>query len=379
MSRLIFAGFLSATVGSSLHAEDPKPLFAPAPGSPIAVAGGPQNLVVGDVNGDRRPDLIVACAKGRTAVLLGDGKGGFQPAEGSPLMHGGGEMALGDIDCNGTLDLALTDHDSYSVTVLVGDGKGGFRPATGSPFAMKDGKHPHTHGLLLVDLNGDGKLDMATANNADNDVSVMVGDGGGRFSRAPDSPFPVGKSPYPLAVGDVNGDGKPDIVVPNGEPGERTLSVLLGDGKCGFTAAAGSPVKVAGNPYYVTLGDTNWDGKPDLIASHNNDGLISVRLGDGNGGFTAVPGPPVDLGSRVMGVVLADVDRDGKADLVAAGDERVRVLMGDGRGSFAAPGSSLPVGKGSWRLAVADLNGDSKLDIAVTGFEDNTVAILLGR
>ena len=75
-----------------------------------------------------------------------------------------------------------------------------------------------------------------------------------------------------------------------------------------------------------------------------------------------------------------DIDRDGKADLVATGGDTVRVLLGDGRGSFkAAPGSPFTVGKGSWRLVVTDLNGDGKLDVATCGVEDDTVWILLGR
>jgi hypothetical protein len=370
--------------GISRSADAPRPLFVAAPGSPITVTGRPQNLAVGDVNKDGKPDLVIACKDKQVAVLLGDGKGGFRPAPGSPIKltinSGEMEMALGDVNGDGDLDLVVTDHDSYAVTVLLGDGKGGFAPAPGSPFAAKKGQHPHTHGLALADVNGDGKLDVITGNTDDNDVAVLLGDGKGGFAPAPGSPFKVGPSPYTLAVGDVNGDGKPDIITPNSEPGDRTVTVLLGDGKGGFQPAKGSPFAAAGRPIYIALGDVNGDGKPDLVVPHCDDSRVTVLLGDGKGGFAPAPGSPVDLGSRAWAVAVADINGDGKADLVAATGEGVRVMLGDGRGSFkAAPGSPFAAGKGAWRLVVADLNGDGKPDIATTGVESNTLTVLLGR
>jgi len=147
-----------------------------------------------------------------------------------------------------------------------------------------------------------------------------------------------------------------------------------------FVAAPGSPITVTGRPQNLAVGDVNNDGKPDLVVPHADDSRVTVLLGDGKGGFAPAPGSPVDLGSRAWAVAVADIDGDGKADLVAATGDGVRVLLGDGRGSFkAAPGSPLAAGKGAWRLVVADLNGDGKPDVATTGVESNTVTVLLGR
>src|SRR5205807_1997627 len=117
-------------------------------------------------------------------------------------------------------------HDRYSVSVFLGDGKGNFAPAPGSPFWPKHGDHPHTHGLLLCDVNNDRKLDLITANNADGDVAVMLGDGRGGFTSAKNSVFPCGLSPYPIAAADLNGDGNLDLLIPNSKPGLCTLTVL---------------------------------------------------------------------------------------------------------------------------------------------------------
>ena len=155
-------------------------------------------------------------------VLLGQGDGRFRRRHPGPvkLPEGPSEMVLGDLNGDGKLDLALANHDSYGVMLLFGDGEGGFALAPNSPIVMKDGQHPHTHGLDAGDLNGDGKLDLVTVNsNPDNDVSVALGDGRGGFTRAAGSPFAVGPSPYPGALGDLNGDGHLDIIATSTDRG----------------------------------------------------------------------------------------------------------------------------------------------------------------
>src|SRR5215831_17418171 len=98
MCHAIVVALLAVAALPAGQVGSPSPLLVPAPGSPIAVTGGPQNVAVGDVNGDGKPDLVVPCAKNQTAVLLGDGRGGFRAAPGSPLPYRGGEVGLGDIN-----------------------------------------------------------------------------------------------------------------------------------------------------------------------------------------------------------------------------------------------------------------------------------------
>jgi hypothetical protein len=363
------------------HAPAQQISFVPAPGSPIAVAGGPGNVAIGDVNQDGKPDLVVASGRTRNmTILFNQGNARFRAAHNSPVSvpDSPGEMALADINADRKLDLVLASHDSYGVMLLLGDGNGGFTLASNSPIVMKDGQRPHTHGLAVGEVNGDGKLDLVTANNEDNDVCVALGDGRGGFIRAPGSPFGVGKSPYPFALGDVNADGHLDIVATSTAPSSRELTLLLGDGQGGFRR---NEVALRTNrPWYVAIGDVNGDDKHDLVTTHSERSSLTVLLGDGKGSFTESPGSPFDLGHAAWRVAIVDVNRDAKADVVAAADKGVRVLLGDARGSFKpAPGSPFATGKGAWRLAVGDLDSDGKLDIATSNLESDNVSILLAR
>lgn len=356
-------------------------LFVPAPGSPIQVDGVPQNIVCGDVNGDGNQDLLTANGTGNNiTVLLGDGRGAFRAAPGSPVRvaFGPGEMALADFNRDGRLDLATASHDSYDVVVLLGNGRGGFAPAPRSPFAATVGGKPHTHGLAAGDADGDGNPDIFTVNNESDSVSLLLGDGRGGFTRAAGSPFTVDRSPYPLAIGDVNSDGKLDIVTPATALDDRNITVLLGDGKGRFAPAAGSPFATTYRPYFTALADVNGDRSLDILAAHDDRPLVSVLLGDGRGSFRAAPGSPFDLGGRAWGVTAGDVNGDGRIDIVAAADEHVRVLLGDGRGGFT-PAAPVRAGRGVWRLCLVDLNRDGKLDVAASSLATKSVTVLLGR
>ena len=360
-------------------ARSQEPLFRPANGTPINVGGRPNDIAVGDWNKDGKLD-VVTCNEGESVtVLLGDGRGGFAPAPGSPLQPAAHLIAVGDVNKDRNPDLALTHHDSFGVVVLLGAGDGRFAPAPGSPFAAHQGAKAHNHGLALNDLNGDGNPDITTSNQDDNSVSVLLGDGRGGFGPAAGSPFAVGRAPYPHAVGDLNGDGKLDIVTPNVRG--NSVSVLLGDGRGGFTPAANSPYGVATRPYYIAIGDVSGDGKPDLITTHDDITLMTTLLGDGRGGFDAAPASPLDLGRRAYKLVAADVNRDGTADLVVGtvtGDS-VTVLLGGARGGYT-PAAGSPYAAGSDpRVAVGDVNGDGKPDVVAAGGGSGSITVLLGK
>ena len=379
----------SCNAGQANVSGPQQQLFAAAPGSPIGVACGPANLVVGDLNNDHLADLIVSCEQDRklTVLLATSGREErFRPSNPISLPDPPGNMVLGDVNGDNNLDLAIDSHDSYGVVLLLGDGKGGLALAPNSPIVMKEGRHPHTHGLALGDMNGDRKLDLITANNADNDVTISFGDGRGLFTRAP-AAFAVGPSPYPFTLADVNNDGRLDIIATASATGPLraqqltssfALTLLLNDGRGGFRRSD-LPVRT-GQPWFAGAGDVNGDRKPDLVATHHDQSALTLMLGDGAGHFTEASSSPFSLGRNAFQVVVADVNRDGRADALAATGEGVRIMLSDGRGNFRpAPGSPFSTGRGVWRLVVADMNSDSKLDIVTTNLESRSVSILLGQ
>ena len=376
--------FISCPSPNTPSSESQQPLFVNAP--PVAVEGGVGNVLVGDMNGDRRLDLLVSLTRARGIIVLeGKGNGQFGAAlSNTTLKDAPGEMAAGDFNGDGKLDVAVASHDSYGVVLLMGDGKGGLAQAPSSPVVMRVGEHAHTHGLALADVNRDNKLDLITCNSTDNDISLAFGDGRGNFTRVPQT-FPVGPSPYPFGVGDVNNDGWPDIVATATATGpsrreqlplSRALTLLLSDGKGGLTPRQ-LPIRT-GEPWFAAIADLNRDGRADIVATHHEQNAMTVMIGDGRGGFIEANGSPFDFGVSLYQLIIADVDRDAKMDVVATSGDSIRVLLGDGRGALKQA-ASMPVGPGAWRMAVADLNADGALDVVTSNSQGNNLSVLVGK
>ena len=275
---------------------------APSP----ATGSWPVSVVVGDFNGDGIPDLAVANGWPTTGntltILLGDGKGGFTESSSPAAGEGPVSLAVGDFNGDGKLDLAVADwgSDFYggtsngTVTILLGQGDGTFVPASSSP----------TVGLIPVsvvtgDFNGDGKLDLAVYNWIGGDVSILLGNGDGTFT-ATQSPT-IGPQPglgvgdfNEMVVGDFNGDGKLDLAVANNA--DDTITILLGKGDGTFTPTASPPTTGVG-PGGVAVGDFNGDGKLDLAVANwtyksptpTVNGSVTLLLGNGDGTFTPNP------------------------------------------------------------------------------------------
>jgi hypothetical protein len=371
---ILFLALLLA-LGLASQAEAQVAFEVPA-NSPFQAAIGPESVAIGDLNGDGQLDLATANRNvNNVSVLLGDGTGSFGMPTNFQVGSGPRSVALGDLDGDGDLDLAVANRLASNVSTLLGDGTGSFAPQANSPFMV--GNDPRS--VALGDLDGDGNLDLVTANSGSNTVSILLGDGTGSFAPQANSPFPVGAAPESVAIGDLNGDGQLDLATANRNV--NNVSVLLGDGTGSFVPEANSPFQVGTSPESVAIGDLNGDGQPDLAVANRNGNNVSVLLGDGTGSFGMQT--TFTTGARPSFVAIGDLDGDGNPDLAVtnATEHTVSVLI-----NSTAPGAMTPIfaaktdsitGTGPESVAIDDIDGDGDLDIAVANFGSNNVSVFL--
>jgi hypothetical protein len=224
-------------------------------------------MVVGDFNGDGHLDLAVtndpnSDTAGTVTVLLGNGDGTFTAASGSPVKVGSNpiSIAIGDFNGDGTSDLAVSNWADNTVTILLGNGDGTFAPASGSPITAGSG--PYT--IAVADLDGDGNLDLAIANDEVYSVVTMMGNGDGTFKPLTTIATPIAADA--IAVGDFNGDGIPDLAI--SAHSSNTVAALLGNGDGTFSTYT-IPFNIGSAPSYsVAAGDFNGDGVSDLAVAN---------------------------------------------------------------------------------------------------------------
>ncbi|GAB3828138.1 hypothetical protein GCM10028821_13010 [Hymenobacter jeollabukensis] len=231
------------------------------------------------------------------------------------------------------------------------------------------------------DLNGDGRPDIITAGISSAAVSVLLGQAGGTFT-AGGSFAATNGGPFGTALGDLNADGRLDAVVVNTN-NTLGISVLLGQAGGTFGAATSFPTNVNASAYNVALGDLNADGRLDAVVTVGN-GALGVFLGQGNGAF----GTPTFFntgagGVSAYGVTLGDVNADGRLDAVTsnfggADGTTVSVLLGAGNGTLGTA-TQYPVGSAPAGLKLGDLNGDNRPDLVVANYNSNNVGVLLNQ
>jgi hypothetical protein len=317
----------------------------------MVIPNGPVSLGVGDFNGDGHADLVVGAAHA-SMVFLGNGDGTFQ----APAYVAPGVLAVADLNGDGLLDLI-----GDGVIVLLGNGDGTFQAAQSYPLGGLN-----AWSIAVADLNGDGIPDLAVAFNGygfglDCGLSILLGNGDGSFQAPHSSLLGTQIGLGALAVGDLNGDGHPDLVLAD----ESSVFIFLGHGDGTFQA----PVQYAANgfPVAAAVGDWNGDGILDVAVATPGSNTVTILLGRGDGSFAAARSywSSPAAGPATTSIAAGDFNGDGIPDLVVANaaDDFVNILLGNGDGTFQAP-QRYPAVWPAWRLHVADFNGDGSLDVA---------------
>ena len=224
-------------------------------------------------------------------------------------------------------------------------------PALGSPIAV--GAKPWE--ANAADVDGDGDQDLLVTNENDDTVSVLLGDGNGRFTPEAGSPIAVGDNPIATAVADLNGDGRRDVAVTNYLSDRLTILYRKADNS-GFVAQAAGPVAATGSLRYgIAAADVVGDSRVDLVVSNLGASTVSVLEQQTDGSFSEADGSPFAAGAATAGVAVADFDGDGDQDIAALsnGEDFVTILLNGPAGFEAEAGSPIAVGDAPTRLAAA--------------------------
>ena len=364
---------LSLAVVSSRGAP-PAPLFRP----PLRVAlpkdFHPLAIAAADLDGDGHPDLVLTGGKNEVLVLLGDGRGGFRVLARVRAGENPTAIAVADMDGDGHLDVVVANHETDYVTLLLGDGKGRL-----NPHLLHLRSYPHPHAVALGDFDGDGRPDIAVDSWGEDRLTLLFG---GNGWRGPGSSIAIGTRPYhTIVAADLDGDGKLDLVAPNW--GKGTVSILLGDGKGGFAHARGSPFHAGPTPFAAVVADVNGDGRPDVAVAnysgHANDtaedGLTWIR-NDGKGSFTPFP-ERIAKGDYSATIAAGDVDGDGFADAVFPSTNGRSVTLVRGSRSGPRGAETIETMKAPSAIVLADLNGDGRADLVVGSRESDEILVFL--
>ncbi|CAF4542922.1 unnamed protein product [Rotaria socialis] len=333
----------------------------------------PRSIVAADVNADGSVDIIVANNGGNNVgVFINSGTGAFsiQMTYSTGASSNPNSVTTADINADGEIDIIVANNNANNVGVLINNGNGIFA----AQVTYSSGNGPNC--VVVVDVNGDGKVDIIVANYNANNVGVLINAGNGTFIAQVTYSTGGGSNPAFLAAADVNGDGKIDITVAN--YGASNVGVLINNGNGTFAAQVTYSTGGSSNPNCVVAADVNKDGKVDIIVANNGLNNVGVLLNVGGIAFTPQATYSTGSASGPNSIVVIDLNGDGKVDIAASNNAAgsFSVFLGTGSGTFLAS-TTYSIGSSISCVAAADVNSNGKTDIIVTLSNGNNIAVLL--
>lgn len=333
------------------------------------------SLAISDIDGNGKPDLaIINNGSNSVSILRNIGSSGtvnFATKLDFTTGTNPNSIAIGDIDGDSKPDLAITNNNSNSVSIFRNTSTNG-NVSFATKIDFNTGTNPNS--IAIGDIDGDGKLDLAITNNGSNSVSILRNlSSVGTVSFAAKLDFTTGTFPKSIVVGDIDGDSKPDLGITN--LGSNSVSILRNASANGNVGFATKIDFITGtNPYSIAIGDLDGNGKNDLAITNNGNNSVSVMRNISSIG-TVNFATKIDFTtcSNPSSVNIGDIDGNGKLDLaVANSNSLVSILRNiDTNGTYNFEAKvDFTIGSGTRSLIIGDLDGDGKPDLTASSYDN---------
>lgn len=345
------------------------PIFPP--GNSFAVGNNPYSVAAADMNGDGRMDLISANYNDHTlTVLTNNGNSIFGLSATITANFNPSFVVAADVNADGRLDLVCSALGASKVLVFTNSASGVFGGSS------TNGVGAVTVAVTVGDVNGDGRPDIVCANQNSDTLTVLTNRSGGYFTNAATLPVPVNAFPSSVVLADVNGDGINDLVCANRSL--ATVQVFTNNGSGSFATKV--TVGVGNLPICVAAMDVNGDGRMEFVTANSGGSSLTVLTNDGSG--ILISNATVSVGNSPQFVTAADLNGDGRTDLISANNtgNSLTVVTNNGTGGFGLYATlATGAGSGPGAVAAADLNGDGRLDLISANRTTNTLSVFLNN